>query len=72
MYFPVIYLLFPETKGRTLEEVGCLFGDENVASRWYDLDALDRAQITAQAVDFTAELGNYKVQNRSQAAVERA
>lgn len=32
---PTIVLLFPETKGRTLEEIGASFGDEYVASHWY-------------------------------------
>lgn len=31
-YLVAMYFLFPETKGRTLEEVGALFGDENVAN----------------------------------------
>jgi sugar porter (SP) family MFS transporter len=35
-YIVAIYFLFPETKGRTLEEIGTLFGDEaNVVSHWY-------------------------------------
>lgn len=37
VYVWIIYFLFPETKGRTLEEIGALFGDANVANRWYGL-----------------------------------
>ncbi|KAL4901144.1 hypothetical protein BDW74DRAFT_170316 [Aspergillus multicolor] len=32
IYIVLIYLLFPETKGRTLEEMGRVFGEELVAS----------------------------------------
>ena len=28
MFFVVVYFYFPETSGRTLEEIGELFGDE--------------------------------------------
>lgn len=31
-YLVAMCFLFPETKGRTLEEIGALFGDENVAN----------------------------------------
>lgn len=31
-YLVAMYSLFPETKGRSLEEIGALFGDENVAN----------------------------------------
>lgn len=31
-YLVTLYFLFPETKGRSLEEIGALFGDTHVAS----------------------------------------
>ncbi|KAJ5690533.1 hypothetical protein N7462_004925 [Penicillium macrosclerotiorum] len=51
-YITAIYLLFPETKGRTLEEIGALFGDaENVVSHWYDANEEDREKIAREALD---------------------
>jgi hypothetical protein len=41
---------FPETKGRTLEEIGILFGDEHVASRWYGLSEEDKMKIRDEAM----------------------
>ena len=36
---------FPETKGRTLEEIGGLFGDEHIASQWYGLSEVEKMEI---------------------------
>lgn len=41
---------FPETKGRTLEEIGILFGDEHVASQWYGLSEADKQKIRKEAM----------------------
>lgn len=41
---------FPETKGRTLEEIGALFGDENIATRWYDLSKEDKERLAQEAI----------------------
>jgi hypothetical protein len=65
----VLYLLFPvrfhsvslftdsqllqETKGRTLEEIGSLFGDKNVVSHWYGITEEERDEITKNALKLT-------------------
>lgn len=41
---------FPETKGRTLEEIGALFGDERIASRWYGMSEEEKEKIAREAV----------------------
>jgi sugar porter (SP) family MFS transporter len=49
-YIVAIYFLFPETKGRTLEEIGALFGDEaNVVSQWYNDTQEERESIAQEA-----------------------
>jgi len=48
-----MYFLFPETKGRTLEEIGTLFGDEHIASHWYGISEEERAKIDQDALKLT-------------------
>lgn len=45
VYIVLIYFLFPETKCRTLEEIGTLFGDTHVASNWYGLSEDEKGEI---------------------------
>jgi hypothetical protein len=49
-----MYFLFPETKGRTLEEIGHLFGDDlHVAHNWYGASEEEKAKIELQALEDT-------------------
>jgi hypothetical protein len=45
--------LQPETKGRTLEEIGTLFGDEHVASHWYGISDAEKEEIARNALKLT-------------------
>ncbi|KXT13446.1 hypothetical protein AC579_4248 [Pseudocercospora musae] len=56
VYIVLMYLLFPETKGRTLEEIGALFGDEaHVASHWYGLSQEEKDKIVQEAMHAESE-----------------
>lgn len=48
------FFLFPETKGRTLEEIGAIFGDTNIANKWYGLDEEERNKIHEQILHPTS------------------
>lgn len=54
-YLPIIYFLFPETKGRTLEELGEIFGDKHVVSHWYGISEKERDQIAHDAMAVTED-----------------
>jgi hypothetical protein len=53
VYIVLIYFLFPETKQRTLEEIGEIFGDK-VAAHYYGASEEERAEIKRNALKMTA------------------
>jgi hypothetical protein len=49
-----MYFLFPETKGRTLEEIGHVFGDDvHVAHNWYSATEEEKMKIEQMALKET-------------------
>jgi hypothetical protein len=49
-----MYFLFPETKGRTLEEIGHVFGDDvHVAHNWYSATEDEKMKIEQMALKET-------------------
>lgn len=60
MFFFIIYFLFPETKGRTLEEIAVVFDGPTAAT------SLGRLS----AVDYDKEIETYKLKSSSKAEVE--
>lgn len=45
-YILILYFFFPETKGRSLEEMGSLFGDDaNVVAHWHGMSADERERV---------------------------
>lgn len=67
MYLPVIYFLFPETKGRTLEELGEVFGDKHIAAHWYGISEKEREQIAHEALAVTDDGRIVEVANAPEA-----
>lgn len=56
VYITLMYFFFPETKGRTLEEIGALFGDEShVASHWYGISEEEKQKIAESALRLTKD-----------------
>lgn len=60
VYIVLMALLFPETKGRTLEEIGTSFGDEHVASHWYGITEEEKDHIARDALRETETNVNTK------------
>ena len=56
-YIAAIWFLFPETKNRTLEEIGTLFGDEHIASHWYGISEEEKQEIARNAMKLTESGG---------------
>ena len=44
-----------ETKGRTLEEIGTIFGDEHVAAHWYGISEQEKEKIAQEAMNVTVD-----------------
>ena len=55
VYLPIVWFLFPETKRRTLEEIGELFGDKHVAAHWYGISEEEKQRIAQDAVKLTKD-----------------
>ncbi|KAL2425366.1 MFS-type transporter criB [Exophiala dermatitidis] len=81
-YIVVMYFMFPETKGRTLEEIGDVFGDTmHVASHWYTASPEEREKIAQRALreteggvvrekGYKAEGSAYEVENAGSGSEE--
>ena len=50
-----MHLLPLQTKGRTLEEIGEIFGDKHVAAHWYGISAEEKQRIAENAMRVTAD-----------------
>lgn len=59
-----------ETKGRTLEEIGSLFGDENIAGHWYGISEEEKAEIAKNALRLT-KTGRIAEQREADANAEK-
>ena len=55
LYLPIIYFLFPETKNRTLEEIGEIFGDKHIAAHWYGISEEEKQKIAQDAMKLTVD-----------------
>lgn len=53
VYILIIYFLFPETKNRTLEEIGAIFGETQIANNVYGATEEERNKIHEAALGMT-------------------
>ena len=57
VYIVILYFFFPETKGRSLEEMGSLFGDDaNVVAHWHGISEEERERLAQEAFQKTEEV----------------